>query len=145
MKLMMKLLSVFLVATVLVTIADGYLAVRAETEKFEQQTKLESERLAVAVEPTLADIWKQSGAEGHRHGPPLGRRPVSGRGSLGVVRRISRQPTIPQTPRKKDFAMYRFIRRSRSGHAIRAANGSFTPTGRWRWTIDAAVSNLHGR
>ena len=52
---------------------------------------------------------------------------------------------IAQTPRKKDFATYRFIRRSRSGHAIRMANGSFTHTGRWRWKIDVAVSNSHGR
>ena len=61
MKLTAKFVLVFVLGIMVLIAVNGYLAIRRETQQFEQDTTADAERLGSAMEPMVATAWREKG------------------------------------------------------------------------------------
>jgi signal transduction histidine kinase len=64
MKLALKLVSVFMLCTILLTSAHAYLVIQRQTQAFEQQAEADAQQLAGSLQKQIPQAWQQAGPDG---------------------------------------------------------------------------------
>ena len=64
MKLALKLVSVFMLCTILLASAHAYFVIQRQTQAFEQQAEADAQKLAGSLQKQIPQAWQQAGPDG---------------------------------------------------------------------------------